>query len=807
MKPILRIFLLLFFLWNSITLNARQSADIFRVRVVDEQQRPVEKATVALHEDGSKVLVKAVFTSDKGVALFPAIKEGRYYVSIQAMGYAPKTSEVVVLPAANLLTMVLQTGTKTLQEVTVTGKKPLIERRQGKTLLNVEAAVTHAGTSVLEVLEKSPGVMVDKNGSISLQGKNSVLVMIDDKPTYLSGTELSNLLGSMSAEQVSQIELITSPSAKYDASGNAGIINIKTKKNRQEGFNGNLNANIGHGRYLKNNNALLLNYRRGRVNTFVNYSVNYNKGFTDIYAYRKYFTAAGTVNAMLDQPSMLGSRNTSQLLRTGLDLYASEKTTFGLTLTGNLVNRKGSGHAVATWLNAQQVVDSAITTTSSSDFHLRNGAINLYSRHILNKTQTLGFDVDYLKYGIDNEQYFQNSRSGAVHYNQESKGDIPSQLEIFSVKADYSWQLGKNAKLEAGLKTSSIHTDNTANYEVSAGSGWTADLKKSNHFLYEENIHSAYGSIEHKIKRLSYQLGLRYEATRYTGNQLGNAVQAGNEFSRHYQNLFPSGYLSYEADSAHNFSFLAGRRIDRPAYQKLNPFVFIINKYTHQKGNPFFLPQHTWNFEFSHTYKNFLTTAVTYSRIKNYFSQLFLSDGGDILVYTEGNVGQMHNLGFYVTAQLSPFKWWSVTAQSNFNYKKLSGYQQVDYRSSIKQLHTTVNNQFKITPTLNAEISGFYTTKARNDLQELLSPTGQVSAGLAKTILKGKGSLRLTARDIFYTQAMEGITDFPGAEEYFILWRDSRAINIGFSYRFGKPLKALKRSSGGAADEINRAGA
>ena len=649
--------------------------------------------------------------------------------------------------------------------------------------------------------------MVDKNGSISLQGKNSVLVMIDDKPTYLSGTELSNLLGSMSAEQVSQIELITSPSAKYDASGNAGIINIKTKKNRQEGFNGNLNANIGHGRYLKNNNALLLNYRRGRVNTFVNYSVNYNKGFTDIYAYRKYFTAAGTVNAMLDQPSMLGSRNTSQLLRTGLDLYASEKTTFGLTLTGNLVNRKGSGHAVATWLNAQQVVDSAITTTSSSDFHLRNGAINLYSRHILNKTQTLGFDVDYLKYGIDNEQYFQNSRSGAVHYNQESKGDIPSQLEIFSVKADYSWQLGKNAKLEAGLKTSSIHTDNTANYEVSAGSGWTADLKKSNHFLYEENIHSAYGSIEHKIKRLSYQLGLRYEATRYTGNQLGNAVQAGNEFSRHYQNLFPSGYLSYEADSAHNFSFLAGRRIDRPAYQKLNPFVFIINKYTHQKGNPFFLPQHTWNFEFSHTYKNFLTTAVTYSRIKNYFSQLFLSDGGDILVYTEGNVGQMHNLGFYVTAQLSPFKWWSVTAQSNFNYKKLSGYQQVDYRSSIKQLHTTVNNQFKITPTLNAEISGFYTTKARNDLQELLSPTGQVSAGLAKTILKGKGSLRLTARDIFYTQAMEGITDFPGAEEYFILWRDSRAINIGFSYRFGKPLKALKRSSGGAADEINRAGA
>ncbi|MCY1510426.1 Outer membrane protein beta-barrel family protein [compost metagenome] len=332
------------------------------------------------------------------------------------------------------------------------------------------------------------------------------------------------------------------------------------------------------------------------------------------------------------------------------------------------------------------------------------------------------------------------------------------------------------------------------------------DLKKSNHFLYKENINSIYSSIEHKLKRISYQVGLRYEATVYTGNQLGNSTQQGSQFSRNYQNLFPSGFLTYEADSSNSFTFITGRRIDRPAYQKLNPFVFIINKYTHQKGNPYFLPQHTWNFELSHTYRNFLTTAVSYSTIKNYFSQLFLSDGGDILVYTEGNVGQMHNMGFYISAQVAPFKWWTLTAQSNFNYKKLSGYQNVDYKSSVKQLHTTINNQFKISKTLNGELSGFYTTKARNDLQELLSPTGQLSGGLVKTILKGKGSLRLTARDIFYTQSMEGVTDFPGAEEYFILWRDSRVVNLGFNYRFGKPLKTTKRSSGGAADEINRAG-
>lgn len=698
------------------------------------------------------------------------------------------------------------TVAKKLDQVTITGKKQLVERKQGKTIINVDAAVTNAGTTVLEVLEKSPGVMVDKNGNISLQGKSSVLVMIDDKPTYLSGTELSSLLGGMSSTQVNQIELITSPSAKYDASGNAGIINIKTKKNKQEGFNGTLTSNVGQGKYLKTNNSLMLNFRQGQINTFANYSFNYNKGFTDIYAYRNYFNTQGTTTSILDQQSDLGSENTNNLLRTGLDFYASSSTTFGLTLTGNLVSRKGSGAAIANWLSPQLKLDSAITTTSNSDFDLQNGSVNVYGRHSINKIQDIGFDLDYLRYGITNDQNFQNIRTGAVSYSQGSRGDIPSSLKIFSAKADYTLQLGKNAKFEAGLKSSSINTDNTADYQASNGIGWSADLKKSNHFLYQENINSIYSSIEQKMGRLSYQVGLRYENTNYTGNQLGNAEQAGSEFSKHYQNLFPSGYLTYAVDSVNSLSFTTGRRIDRPAYQKLNPFVFIINKYTYQRGNPFFLPQHTWNFELSHSYKSFITTAIAYSGIKNYFSQLFLSEGNDILVYTEGNVGQMHNLGLYVTIQTSPFKWWSLTAQSNFNHKRLSGYQNIDYKSSVNQLHTTMNNQFKINSTLNAEISGFYTTQARNDLQELLSPTGQVSAGIVKTILKGKGSLRLTARDIFYTQAMEGMTDFPGANEYFILWRDSQVINFGLNYRFGKPLKAAKRSAGGAADEINRAG-
>lgn len=805
MKALNKLFLLLLCLAIKLGATAQTNTSALAVTVLDEQQQPIANATVELHKADNKALIKAAISNEKGLADFQAIAQGQYYATVIAVGFGAKNSNVFQLPATKTLSINLSVSAKNLQEVTITSRKPFVQRSQGKTIVNVDAAVTNAGTTVLEVLEKSPGVMVDKNGGISLQGKPSVLVMIDDKPTYLSGTELSNLLGSMSSSQINQIELITSPSAKYDANGNAGIINIKTKKNKQEGFNGNFVTNVGQGKYLKNNNSLMLNLRSGLFNTFVNYSYGYNKGFTSIYAYRQYFNNQGAVTSALDQPSYLGSTNQNHVLKTGLDFYASDKTTVGLTLSGTLVNRDGASDAVATWLS-KGVVDSAINTYSTSDFRLRNGAINVYGRHNISKTQDIGFDVDYLRYGVDNDQFFNNVRTGSVAYNQGSRGDIPSKLKIFAVKADYILQLGKTAKLEAGAKSSNINTDNTANYELFNGSTWTADLNKSNHFLYEENINSVYSSLEHKLGRLSYQLGVRYENTHYVANQLGNAVKAGSRFTKTYQDFFPSGYITYQADSANSFSFTTGRRIDRPAYQKLNPFVFIINKYTYQRGNPFFLPQYTWNFELSHSYKDLLTTAVSYSGIKNYFSQLFLSEGNDILVYTDGNVGQMHNLGVAVTLQLSPFKWWSLTAQSNFNYKKLSGYQNVNYRSSVKQLHNSMNNQFRISKTLNAELSGFYTTKARNDLQELLSPTGQVSAGFSKTILKGKGTLRLSARDIFYTQSMEGLTDFPGANEYFILWRDSQVLNVGFSYRFGKPLKAAKRSQGGASDEINRAG-
>ena len=223
-------------------------------------------------------------------------------------------------------------------------------------------------------------------------------------------------------------------------------------------------------------------------------------------------------------------------------------------------------------------------------------------------------------------------------------------------------------------------------------------------------------------------------------------------------------------------------------------------------GNPYYRPQFTWNFELSHSFKDILITSLSYSVTKDYFSQIFLADTSGHIIYTEGNLGRMRNLGLSVSLQISPAYWWSISGSVDVNNKKIEGTVVHDYVSSITQASMTLNNQFHFNKGWSAELTGFYITKSQNDLQEVLQPTGQVSAGLAKQVLKNKGSLKLTARDIFYTQAMEGLTQFQHATEYFKLTRDSRVITLAFSYRFGKLKPAARRSSGGAGDEIDRVG-
>ena len=775
----------------------------FSLVIVNEYQQPVNGATIRMLKNGK--VVNSTVAGEDGQAVFNVVNKGLYRFLISSTGYQPKTTDEYQLPGPGSDTVRLLPLNSSLQEVKVIGRTPAVEIKRDKTVVNVEASVTNTGSTVLEVLERSPGVTVDRNGGISLNGKQHVLVMIDDRPTYLSGDDLNNLLSSMNASQVSRIELITNPSAKYDATGSGGVINIRTKKSNSNGLNGSFTTSYGQGVYPKNNNNLTLNYRKGPLNVFFNYSFSITRYLTDLYAYRKYYDDNKNVTAILRQPAYFTGTWNNHTVKAGVDYSLSPATTVGMTLTGTDIHRKGNNTAPADWLQPDGKIDSSILTSSKPTTEFRNGAINLNGRQRLSKNADLSADLDYLHYDLKIDQEFDNKLLTPGGYDEVFRSNIPTTIHIFSGKLDATIKITPDVSLQTGLKSSSNHTDNDATYKNLENQQWVKDDSRSNHFVYQENIQAVYGSIEGKYHRISYQGGLRYEYTSYTAHQLGNSQQQDSSVSRNYGSIFPNGYLSYKLDSLHQIMLTISRRLDRPPFQNLNPFLYVINKYTYETGNPYMLPQYSWNFELSHQYGELLTTGISYNLISNYFSQIFLADTSrTILYYTQGNVGKVYNLGLSVSLNLTPVKWWSMQLTAVYNYKQLRGFNGNSYTSTINQLNVNVNNQLDFGKGYAGEISGFYTSRSRQDIQELLYPTGQVSAGISKSVLKKKGTIKLSYRDILYTNAMEGLTSFPNATEYFKLTRDSRVLSPAFTYRFGKSYK-INRHQEGASEEKERA--
>lgn len=773
-----------------------------KITVVTTDKSALTHATVSLLKTDS-TLLRTNITDSAGFAAFADLAPGNYIVRVTRVDYNAQHTNIIDLrqEASFSTTITLQPKPGLLKDVTVTARKPFIQILSDKTVVNVEAGITNAGATVLEVLERSPGVTVDRDGGISLKGKPNVQIMIDGKPAQLSGTDLQNMLSGMSATQIDVIELMDNPSAKYDASGNAGIINIKTKKNKQVGFNGSVSTSYGQGMYPKNNNNLQLNYRNGSFNFFLTYSFNANQGMLDMYALRTYYKNDGSIASLLEQPYFTNNKGKSHSLKAGVDYFVNKKTTVGLAFTGFHLKRRSLSEGTAIWMDENHQADSSIYTGGDNNTKLQQAGINFNARHVFDANRELTADVDFIKYDIVTDQYFENKLLAPGSVAEASKGNIPSKLDIFSAKVDYSQRFG-SLLWESGWKTSRVNTDNLAQYYFLQGT-WQEDLGKSNHFLYLENIHALYTNFNHTAGKWNIQAGLRYEYTGYRANQLGNAVNKDSAFNRNYGSLFPTAFITYELDSLNSFTLRMGRRIDRPAFQKLNPFVFIINKYTYQTGNPYFKPQYTWNVELTHTFKQVFSTTLSYNILKDYISQVFYSDTAtNRIVYTEGNVGKLQNFGLSVSAQLSLAKWWSLSTQANLNHKIIEGQLWKYIKESITQLQLSVNNQFRFKKGWGGEISGFYLTKNQNDLQEVLEPTGQLSIGASKQVLKNKGTVRLTLRDVFYTQSMAGLTQFQAVQEYFKLMRDTRVATISFTYRFGKAIKQQAKRSGGAAGEI-----
>ncbi|MEO8766589.1 MAG: outer membrane beta-barrel protein [Ginsengibacter sp.] len=777
-----------------------------KVNIVNKLPAPVFNATVILLTKDSQV-VKIQLTDSSGAVLFSGIAAGSYQFKASHVGYNNFHSAMPVSinsGEASVVAVRMDSMPRYLEEVTITSRKPFIELQANKTVINMESAITNIGTSVLEALEKLPGVTIDHGGGIALKGKPGVLILIDGKQTYLGGSALSSYLGGLTSDQVSEIEIMEHPSSKYESEGNAGVINIKTKKSAKQGLAGTLTGTYAQGRFPKANNGLVFNFHKGPANFFINYNLSDFGTYLNLYAYRKYLQADNiTVESVLEQDFYMFTKGYTHTIRTGIDYALNATTSVGIALSAMFLEHTTHGNSVATWKHDQGNIDSSSSTTLDYFTSLKNKGISVNFHKTFSKTTEWNVDADILGYKNGGTSAFENFNPGNGS-TQTYLGNMPGSLHIISAKSDFSKKINDSLGYETGWKSSHITTGNLAAYTYNDGSGFKDDLEKSNHFLYTESNHAIYFIGKMKNNKWSVDGGLRYEFTKYNGHQLGNALIKDTVFTKSYSSLFPNLMLTYKFDSLNEFSLNVDRRIDRPPYQKLNPFVFIINKYTYQIGNPAFLPQFTWSATLTHNYKGMLVSTISLSKISGYFSQLFYSNPGGLVIYTEGNVGSAVDAGASVSLQLNPVKWWNVTTEISVDNKTIKGKVVNTIHANILQAAANINNQFHFGK-WSAELSGYYNSKSQADIQEILDPAGQVAVAISKPFLKNKLTVKLGARDIFHTQVMKGLTQLQRSNEYFREIRDSRVVTISVSYRIGKTFESTRHAQGASEEEIRRA--
>ena len=780
--------------------------------IKDGGKKTLESATILLLKAKDSSVAKITLADREGKYLFEKIKEGKYLVSVAATGHEKVYSDIFLLSpgkTATVKTLELIPAAKSLQGVTVSSKKPFIEQKMDRMIINVEAAVTNVGTSALEVLEKSPGVTVDKDGNISLKGKQGVQVYIDGRPTYLSGTDLSNYLSNLSSSQLDQIEIMTNPPAKYDAAGNSGIINIKTKKTKQLGYNGSLATTIVQGRYTRFSESFNFNYRKNKVNLFTTLGYNRRKNFNDLVIRRK-FIESGTkvLKSHFDQESKIRESGKSHNAKFGMDYYASKKTTLGMVFTGFINPGTFANNSDVLISDPNKVLLSRTLASTGNEMKWKNFSANLNFRHVFDSTgKELTGDVDYLNYSSTNFQDMANAyfdpNGISIAKADTLLGNLPQDIHIYTAKIDYTHPLKKGAKLEAGAKTSFVKTDNNAIYDSLNYGIRVRDLGRSNHFIYEENVNAVYLNYSKPLgKKLSGQFGVRIENTNVTGNQ----VTTGEKFNRHYTQLFPTAFFQYKATEKNSFGLNYGRRISRPDYEDLNPFIMFLDRYTFEQGNPNLQPQFAHNVELSNTYKGFLTTTLNYTRTTDIINEVLEqnTDQNETFV-RKSNIAKQRQYGIAVNVGGQIKKWWTANLYINVYNNLFEGIVNGDnIQLSATTGQANVSNQFKFGKTWGAELSGYYNTGGVHGVFRIKN-FGMMNLGISKQVLKGKASVKMNIRDLLYTNKQNGEIKYSNIDASFRQLRDSRQVSLSFNYRFNKgKVNGQKRKTGGAGEEQNR---
>jgi len=790
-------------------LLAQQPEGAIEGKTTDSTGKILDYVTVTLINLPDSSIVKAILTNEEGNYNFNQLKNGSYFVKAELLGYNQTNSPTVKISTnhktVKLEDLQLATSNKELETIVITSQKPLFERKADMMVVNVENSSLSAGNNAMDILERSPGIAVDKDDNISLNGKKGVMVMVDGKQTHLSSSQLASLLRSTDGNTIQSLEIIDSPSAKYDASGASGIINIKLKKNKLAGTNGTFNLGGGYGNGRKGNTSLNLNHKSGKIGIFGTYSYQENDR-TDFMNINR-IVGGGTEFTSFDQDNSMNSQRNNHSLRTGIDYQISEKNTLSLQVSGLLNNSNDKNSSDVLMGSFQSSLDSTMIANSFFDSDFKSYSVNLSNTYQIDTMGSkISADIDLSSFQdnllADYENFFYNPDGSSPHIPLILRSDMPSRIKIQSYKADFTHPFNENSGMEAGLKFANVKTDNNLKFSEWIENTWSNVANRSNHFIYTEQVAAAYLNYNKKIKKFSLQTGLR---TEYTISN-GNSVTLDNQVKRDYIDFFPNISIAYEKSDSHQFSLSYSKRINRPQYDNLNPFNYFLDKYTYQQGNPYLEPEYNHAFKLNYTFLKRFNFTTGYEVTNNAVVEIMRqNDIEKTTLVTNENIAKQQQWFLNINAPFKFTKFWSSNTNVTGFYLGFisdSPEDAIDFGQYALQLNS--NQTFQITPSFSADATVNYQSGLQYSIYKI-GHSWSTDVGISKSFNNKRTNLKLSVSDIFNTRTQNVSTQYANLNTRIYQKRETQVFRLSFSYSFGNTkIGEAKQSS--KSEEQQRVG-
>ncbi|MEO1434108.1 MAG: TonB-dependent receptor family protein [Bacteroidota bacterium] len=806
---------ILLFLWVSLVQfgcaqsEQRAAMTIGKIfgQVIDStSNQAVEFATVSIIRLRNDSIISGGITNKKGQFLIENLPMGIFRVEVDFIGYKKTTIKRVPIIMNRLeqdLGKILLAETSTnLEMAEVTADRPFMTNSIDRKIFNVESIITAEGGSATELLENIPSVEVDIDGNVSLRGSGNVNILIDGKPSGLTGASRTAILEQIPANTIASIEVITNPSAKFDPDGMAGIINIVLKKNQKPGWNGTVSAGIGtQGQY---NGSVNLNMRTSKYNIYGTYGLRIGNFNTNSSTFRNNFLSDDLAFLIQEQEGQRG-RN-AHLVRGGIDVYLNPKTTFSLGGTYSYRNGTSEGLLITEEQNAAQDIQRYYTR---DNFNERPGGSYdvraTLQKKFAKEKQELIIDVNYSD-GVNDRtgQYFEtetvaNGTLLMVPDILETQDQNNGSTTITTLQADYVHPLDKRSRLETGLKTILRDLGSEFAFETfdPLADAYVVDLNQSNQFDYSEQIHAAYVTYAREVGKFSFQAGLRAEQA-FTESVL---VTTGEVFENDYFSLFPTLHTAYELPKDQEVMFSYSRRINRPSVRSLNPFTNFADPLNLRSGNPFLNPEYINSLElgYSKFWKGTSVTAnVYYKGIEDIIQRFKTIDDEGVSITTFENLASGRNYGLELISRVTFNKKWNANASVNVFRTEVDGSNvEGDLNNDAFGASIRLMNTNQLWKNGDLQLTTFWRSP-RPIAQGRIDAFYAVNLAIRQRFLDRKASITLRVRDLFNTMQFEFVTEADNFYQESARRRQSRIFNLAFSYRFGKMQRnANRRRSNG----------